>query len=67
MKINYDINGKIALVTGANRGIGKAIVDALVSKGATKVYAAVRNLNSAIPLVKRYGRADQVLKVVEQP
>ena len=55
MKINYDINGKIALVTGANRGIGKAIVDALVSKGATKVYAAVRNLNSAIPLVKRYG------------
>ena len=55
MKINYDINDKIALVTGANRGIGKAIVDALVSKGATKVYAAVRNLNSAIPLVKRYG------------
>src|ERR1700733_7394056 len=38
-----DINGSVALVTGANRGIGKAIADELVARGATKVYAAVRN------------------------
>jgi len=55
VKISYDINGKITLVTGANRGIGKAIVEAFVNKGATKVYAAVRNLDSAVPLIKRYG------------
>ncbi|MDQ3185156.1 MAG: SDR family oxidoreductase [Pseudomonadota bacterium] len=61
MKINYDITGKIALVTGANRGIGKALVDAFLNNGATKVYAAVRNLDSAVPLVEHYG--DKVVPV----
>jgi NAD(P)-dependent dehydrogenase (short-subunit alcohol dehydrogenase family) len=36
----------VALVTGANRGIGKAFADALVARGATKVYAAVRDVAS---------------------
>jgi len=38
------IEGTIALVTGANRGIGKAFVDALLERGAAKVYAAVRDV-----------------------
>lgn len=37
-----DINGSIALVTGANRGIGKRYVDELLTRGAAKVYATAR-------------------------
>ena len=32
--ITYDLNGKTALVTGSNRGIGKAMADALEEAGA---------------------------------
>jgi NAD(P)-dependent dehydrogenase (short-subunit alcohol dehydrogenase family) len=37
------IEGSVALVTGANRGLGKAIVEALLEAGAAKVYAAARD------------------------
>jgi NAD(P)-dependent dehydrogenase (short-subunit alcohol dehydrogenase family) len=37
------IEGAVALVTGANRGIGRALVEALLRKGVRKVYAAARN------------------------
>jgi NAD(P)-dependent dehydrogenase (short-subunit alcohol dehydrogenase family) len=36
------VQGGIALVTGASRGIGKALVTALVARGAATVYAAAR-------------------------
>jgi NAD(P)-dependent dehydrogenase (short-subunit alcohol dehydrogenase family) len=37
------IENSVALVTGANRGLGRTIVDALLERGARTVYAGVRN------------------------
>jgi NAD(P)-dependent dehydrogenase (short-subunit alcohol dehydrogenase family) len=37
-----DIQDQVALVTGANRGIGRAFVEELLERGARKVYATAR-------------------------
>jgi NAD(P)-dependent dehydrogenase (short-subunit alcohol dehydrogenase family) len=38
-----EITGSVALVTGANRGIGRALTRALLGSGAAKVYAGARD------------------------
>jgi NAD(P)-dependent dehydrogenase (short-subunit alcohol dehydrogenase family) len=38
------VNGSSVLVTGANRGIGAALVEEALDRGATRVYAAMRTL-----------------------
>lgn len=46
------IDGKVAFVTGANRGIGRAFVEELLDAGASKVYASARNPESLTELVE---------------
>jgi NAD(P)-dependent dehydrogenase (short-subunit alcohol dehydrogenase family) len=40
------IEGKVALVTGASRGIGRALTEALLARGVKKVYATARHQES---------------------
>ncbi len=71
-----EIADKVALITGANRGIGRAITDALLERGAKKVYATARDPKTLQALKQRYGsrvvplrlvtRADQVAEIASQ-
>jgi NAD(P)-dependent dehydrogenase (short-subunit alcohol dehydrogenase family) len=41
-----EVPGSVALVTGGNRGFGASLCAALVERGATKVYAAARDVST---------------------
>jgi len=43
------VGGTTVLVTGANRGLGRALVEALRDAGAAKIYAAARNAAAIEP------------------
>ena len=41
-----DVTGSVALVSGANRGIGRRLVAELQERGAAKIYATARDPRS---------------------
>ncbi|MCM0084176.1 SDR family oxidoreductase [Geomonas sp. Red32] len=54
-----DLKGKTVLITGANGGIGGALVNAVLDKGAAKVYAAARTITGVMTLSNR--KSDRVV------
>ncbi len=65
------IEGKTVLVTGANRGIGRALVDDVLSRGASRVYAGTRTPLShtdgrVVPLTLDVTDRAQIRSAVEQ-
>ena len=61
--MSIKIQNKTALITGANRGIGKSIVESFLENGVKKVYLAVRKLDSVKNLVLKYGDKVEAVKV----
>lgn len=52
--MSQQIAGSVALVSGANRGIGRALVEALLERGAARVYAGARVPAALDELVARH-------------
>ena len=49
-----DIRQATALVTRSNRGLGRALVDALLEAGVRKLYATARDPSTLDALVRAY-------------
>jgi len=64
------IKGSVVFITGATSGLGQALIAALAARGATKIYAAARNIASlpaspiVVPVKLDVGSDDDVAKAV---
>ena len=56
-QVSYDLNGKVAIVTGAARGVGRAIVGRFIEAGA-KVLATDREPDGLAETVSAHAGAD---------
>jgi NAD(P)-dependent dehydrogenase (short-subunit alcohol dehydrogenase family) len=51
----FGLRNATALITGANRGLGKCFVDGLIRRGVSKIYACARTPDTLQPLLDLYG------------
>jgi NAD(P)-dependent dehydrogenase (short-subunit alcohol dehydrogenase family) len=63
MESAMQIKDSVALVTGANRGIGRAFVEALLERGASRIYATARDLASLDAVVRLDPKRIRALKL----
>jgi short-subunit dehydrogenase len=56
MEVQVKIKGSVVLLTGANGGIGRAFVRALLDRGASKIYLGARDVTSLKPLLAQSDR-----------
>ncbi|MCQ8277634.1 SDR family NAD(P)-dependent oxidoreductase [Acetobacteraceae bacterium KSS8] len=61
------IEGSVVLVTGANGGIGTALVQELLKRGADKIYVGARNVAALQPLLESSGRLVPLMLDVTKP
>ena len=71
IEFSVEIKGSVALVTGANRGLGQAIARTLLERGAARVYGAARRVDTitdadVVPIELDVTDPTQVQRVAQQ-
>jgi NAD(P)-dependent dehydrogenase (short-subunit alcohol dehydrogenase family) len=58
-----NIHNSVAFVTGANRGIGRAFVEALVQASASRIYATARSIETLqdIAILNHFQESDKII------
>ena len=59
---NFSLQGKIAMVTGAAQGIGRAIAELFAEKGADIVLVDMQDAQETAKVVESFGRASLVIQ-----